>query len=152
MEKISFVCMTDVSKRDIESRKDLEVFIQSFYQKLLSDDQISFFFREVVPLDLNEHLPRLVDFWESLVFQQGSFRGNVMGLHLAMDRIYAIEKTHFNIWLSYFQETAQDLFAGPRSDRMQEQAESIALLMQVKIRQSRDHLEKSTWTDHKKTR
>ena len=51
-------------KADITSREDLDLLMRSFYDKLLSDDVVSYLFTEVIELDLEEHFPRLVDFWE----------------------------------------------------------------------------------------
>ena len=50
-------------KKDIESRADLEKMLEAFYKKVFKDDLISHFFIEVVPLNLETHIPIITDFW-----------------------------------------------------------------------------------------
>ena len=52
-----------LSKRDIENRADLERLLEVFYKKVFKDDLISHFFIEVVPLNLETHIPVIADFW-----------------------------------------------------------------------------------------
>ena len=56
-----------ISKRDIENRADLENMLGVFYKKVFKDDLISYFFIEVVPLNLETHIPVIADFWESVL-------------------------------------------------------------------------------------
>ena len=52
------------NKTDITTRADIKLVIEKFYDKLLVDELVGFLFTEVIQLNLKEHLPRLVDFWE----------------------------------------------------------------------------------------
>ena len=56
-----------INKRDIENRADLERMLGAFYKKVFKDDLISHFFIEVVPLNLETHIPVIADFWESVL-------------------------------------------------------------------------------------
>lgn len=58
-----------------------------------------------------------------------------MDKHLALHLKYPLKDLHFNIWLEYFNQAVDTLFTGPRSEDAKERAKSIALLMQVKIKQ-----------------
>jgi hypothetical protein len=49
---------------DIKSRADLELLMDSFYHKLLNDDSIDYIFTDVAQIDIDSHLPVIVDFWE----------------------------------------------------------------------------------------
>ncbi len=49
-------------KRDIETRVDLFMLLKKFYEKLLNDETISYIFTDVAKLDMQQHLPVIVDF------------------------------------------------------------------------------------------
>ncbi|MBK8501600.1 MAG: group III truncated hemoglobin [Saprospiraceae bacterium] len=122
-------------KQDIESREDLATLVKYFYDFLLADEVMSPIFMEVAKIDLESHLPHLVDFWHSLLFMTGAYKRNVMEMHLALHAKKSLEKNHFDLWLHYFEKSVNDLFVGPRSELAIERANSIAQLMQFKISQ-----------------
>lgn len=123
-------------KPDISSREDIEQFIALFYKKLLADDSISHFFIDVVKIDLEQHLPVLVDFWEMILFQKDKYRNNPMAIHMALHKQSPLEPSHFETWLNYFSETVDELFEGPVANTAKQRAESIAAVMQAKLKNS----------------
>lgn len=50
--------------KDIETREDILLIMQKFYDKLLADDSINFFFTKVTTVSnhLNQHFETLADF------------------------------------------------------------------------------------------
>jgi hemoglobin len=122
-------------KNDIESREDLMLLVRHFYELMLKDEMLAPIFTDVAKIDLEKHLPHLVDFWHSLLFRTGEYRRNVMNMHIDLHLKSALEKKHFDRWLSYFRQSINQFFEGPRSTEAIERATSIALLMQVKIGQ-----------------
>jgi len=122
-------------KKDIETREDLALLMEYFYDLLLSDPTMAPIFLEVAQIDLKTHLPHLIEFWHSLLFMTGAYRRNVMLMHIALHRKFRLEKKHFDLWLGYFEKSVRNLFAGPRSEEAINRAHSIAQLMQFKISQ-----------------
>lgn len=120
-------------KRDIESREDLLLLVTKFYEKLLNDTSISYLFIDVARINLEHHLPVLVDFWDSVLFQSDTYRKNAMQPHIDLHRQSPIQKHHFEIWLSYFKETVDELFEGDKAFLAKEKATSIATVMQIKM-------------------
>ncbi|GEM_PF-2383484 len=55
-------------KEDIINREYILLIMRSFYDKLLADSSISHLFTEIAQVDLEDHFPRLVDFWDSMLF------------------------------------------------------------------------------------
>jgi hemoglobin len=123
-------------KKDIEGRNDLLLLMQEFYKKLLSDDSISYLFTDVAKINLDHHLPVLVDFWDSILFQSDTYHKNAMQPHIALHQKSPLQKHHFETWLRYFKESVDELFSGDNSFIIKERATSIATVMQIKIRQS----------------
>ena len=59
---------TALMKSDIKTRDDIFLLVKIFYKKLLSDETISYIFIYVAKIDLDQHLPILVDFWDMVLF------------------------------------------------------------------------------------
>jgi hemoglobin len=119
--------------RDIQGRSDIELILTQFYQKAFADDTIGFFFTEVVPLDLQTHIPIIADFWESVLFSTQGYRKNVMQVHQHIHSLSRIEKKHLDRWVSLFQGTIDDHFQGDVAELMKQRANSIAMLMNIKL-------------------
>lgn len=120
---------------DIENRQDIAKLVNSFYETVKTDPVIGHFFTEVVHVHWDEHLPKMYDFWESIVFGSGNFKGNPMARHFQISQIAPIETTHFNHWLKLWTENADRLFAGQNTEQIKQRAQNIAGLMDYKIQQ-----------------
>ena len=126
-----------ISKSDIENRADLEELLEVFYKKVFKDDLISHFFIEVVPLNLETHIPVIADFWESVLLDGRGYRKNVMEIHLNISDKSKIEKKHLDRWVTIFSATVDELFEGAKASSAKERAASIATMMHLKM--SRDY-------------
>jgi len=122
-------------KKDISNREDLLKLLTHFYNKLLADKSISYLFTDVAKIDLPHHLDILVNFWDSVLFQNDVYRKNAMQPHLILHQQSPLQKHHFQTWLTYFNETVDELFEGEIAFRAKERALSIATVMQIKISQ-----------------
>jgi len=120
-------------KKDIEGRAELEDFLWAFYKKAFADELIGHFFKEVVPLDLDTHVPVIADFWESVAFNKASYRKNVMEVHKHIHGLSQIKKEHLDRWVKLFTETLSEHFEGSRAELMKQRARSIATLMDIKL-------------------
>lgn len=120
-------------KKDIETREQLEDFLWAFYKKAFADELIGRFFTQVVPLDLDTHVPVIADFWESVAFNKPSYRKNVMEVHKHIHHLSQIKKQHLDRWVKIFTETLDDRFEGSRTELMKQRARSIATLMDIKL-------------------
>src|SRR5215203_706908 len=120
-------------KKDIENRVDIELLFNAFYARVFQDDLISHFFTEVVPLNLEEHIPVIADFWESVLLDGKGYRKNVMEIHRDISSESKIEKDHFDRWLQLFTASVDKLFEGPKAMLAKQRALSIATMMNIKI-------------------
>ncbi|PWA04488.1 group III truncated hemoglobin [Flavobacterium psychrotolerans] len=120
--------------RDVQTRDDLHLLMSAFYVKLLRDTNINFIFTEVAKIDLQPHLLELVDFWEEMLFNTGSYRKNVMQIHQDVNSNLKFSEEHFAIWLNYFNLTIDENFSGTIAENMKTRALSIATVMKIKLR------------------
>jgi len=119
--------------KDIQNREDLENLIHSFYTKLLQDDSINFIFTAIARIDLEHHLPVLVDFWEQVLFNSGNYTNNPLKVHMDLNHKIKLTETHFSIWLGHFNITVDSLFAGENAEKIKTRALSIATVMKIKL-------------------
>lgn len=120
-------------KKDITSKKDIKVLVDSFYDRVKPDPVIGHFFSQVIPVDWEKHLPVMYSFWENVLFHKGSYAGNPMVQHQALHQKSKMTTAHFKRWLQLFNETVNDLFEGDNAEIIKQRALSIATVMQIKI-------------------
>jgi hemoglobin len=120
-------------KIDIQNRGDIESVLKAFYTRVFGDELIGHFFTEVVPLNLEEHLPLIADFWESIVFGKTAYQKNVMEVHRHIHHLSSIKKEHLDRWVSIFTQTIDEHFEGGNATLMKQRARSVATLMDIKL-------------------
>lgn len=121
--------------KDIETREDILHILRKFYDKLLVDNSINFFFTEVTQIDqhLEEHFELLATFWEQNLFFKGGYYNNMFTIHKEVHEKHAFTKEHFENWLSHFNVTIDEHFEGKNAEQMKTQALSMATIMQIKF-------------------
>ncbi len=122
-------------KKDIATREDIELLMNTFYERLLADEAISYIFTDVAKLDIKTHIPVITDFWESVLLNKNIYHNNTMKIHLDLNDKTALTKKHFDVWLKHFTTTVDELFEGNIALRAKQRATSVATIMQIKIAQ-----------------
>jgi hemoglobin len=102
--------------RDIESREDCERLVRTFYGRAFEDPIIGFIFTDVVGLDLEEHVPRITSFWETVLLGARSYLGGAFGPHVDVHAKVTLRQGHFERWLQLWFGSVDDLFAGERAN------------------------------------
>ena len=59
---------------DIQSRKDIELLMTTFYEKVKNDDTIGFIFNDIARVNWEHHIPIICDFWETLLLNAASYK------------------------------------------------------------------------------
>lgn len=120
-------------KKDIETIADIQLLVDTFYEKVKADAVIGHIFTEMVKVNWEKHLPVMYKFWENSLFYTGSYEGNPMELHKHLNRAISLSATHFKQWTSLFTTTVDELFEGATAALAKQRAKSIATVMQIKI-------------------
>ncbi|MDY0781382.1 group III truncated hemoglobin [Tenacibaculum sp. IB213877] len=122
-------------KPDITSREDIKLIIIKFYDSLLSHEKMFPFFEEIVNQnELEHHLEIIIDFWEDLLFNTYKYKNNPMQKHLDFAKRIPFTKEHFNLWLYQLTQTIDFYFEGENCSTMKTRANSIATIMQIKMK------------------
>lgn len=120
---------------DIQSRKDIELLMTAFYEKVKRDDTIGFIFNDIARVNWEHHIPIICDFWGTLLLDAASYKKNAMEVHYILNRKVMFEEKHFQRWLKLFFETVDELFSGSTATIAKKKAKSIADLMLFKMGQ-----------------
>ena len=120
-------------KKDIHNRADIILLVDTFYKNVALNKQIGPIFTDVAKVDWSHHLPKMYDFWESILFGKAIYKGNPMLTHFALNEQTPLQTEAFETWKNLFFQTVDDLFVGENADLIKQKAQSIADLMHFKI-------------------
>ncbi|MFC1226454.1 group III truncated hemoglobin [Pedobacter sp. BG31] len=120
-------------KKDIDNRADIIVLVNTFYENVAINPHIGPIFTDVARVDWTHHLPKMYDFWESILFGKAIYKGNPMLSHFALNKQTPLQQEQFEIWKNLFFQNVDDLFTGPNAELIKQKAQSIADLMHFKI-------------------
>lgn len=119
--------------KDITNREDIELLVNKFYDKVIEDDLIGFFFTDVAKIELNKHLPKMYNFWESILLGNPVYEGAPMVKHFPINDVVAMEEKHFSRWLQVWEETIYENFEGANSETAVTRSLNIARIMHHKM-------------------
>lgn len=120
-------------KRSLDSREAIEALVHSFYTRVKADALLGPIFNNAENFLWDVHIPVMVDFWETLLLDATSYKGNTMRKHLELHRRTPLTAQHFNRWKELFYDTLDSEFEGPGVTLAKKKVESIGGLMQHKI-------------------
>lgn len=114
------------SSRDLTDA-DLHGVLVAFYAAVEEEPLLAPYFAVV---DMHAHMPRIVDFWSTLLFHTGRYSGNAFRPHLEMQ---GLTGEHFARWLAVLEATVDACFRGPVAERMKGMGHRIAYSMQLRL-------------------
>ncbi len=120
-------------KKDIESREDIKLLVDAFYQKVLADEVLAVFFARVVAENWEKHVNLMYDFWDNVIFFTGAYSGNPMYLHVHIDHIHSLKTIHFQKWVAIFTDTIRSMYSGNKTNLAIAKAENIASIMEANL-------------------
>ncbi len=121
------------ARPDIAGRGDLECLVNAFYAQVRRDELIGFIFTDVAGVDWGTHLPKLYAFWETVLFGGGGYTGNLLGAHARLVPLTTMGPAQFERWISLFNRTVDELFAGPKATHLKAIAGDMANVIHARI-------------------
>ena len=125
--------MTGQAFPDLDSRQNVEQFVDLFYQRVLADEQLAPIFLDVASIDLAEHLPHIKNYWCKLLLGERSYRRHTMNIHRALHAQRALTEDDFQRWLTLFTTTLESHYRGPYADKALRIAAAIAANMEKNL-------------------
>ncbi len=124
---------TAATRSDLTGRADIVTLVDRFYERVRADITLGPIFDGIARVDWDRHLPKLYDFWDTVLFQANTFRGNLIGTHAQLIPTAAMGRSLFEHWLALFRATVAELFEGPNAARIVLSAENMADVIHSKI-------------------
>ena len=120
---------------DISNRIDITRLCSEFYERAFADELLGPVFVDVAKLDLDEHLPTIVDFWETVLLGARSYRGGAFAPHARLHMQVPLTRRHFDRWLAIWFATIDRLFAGEVADDAKFRAQRVADAFHARLEQ-----------------
>jgi hemoglobin len=111
---------------EIKSKEDVAFFVESFYSKVLKNDELKGFFSQ---LDFQAHLPKMIHFWAFVLLDEPNYTTNVTEKHLKMP----LKKENFDTWIRLFNQTIDENFSGELAELAKQRAYTIAWTISNKM-------------------
>ena len=88
--------------------------VERFYEKVKQDDIVGDIFNNSLFFKWDTHIPIMIDFWETVLLDGTSYRGNTMRVHIELNKIHPLKPEHFERWKALFFETLDKHFTGEK--------------------------------------
>ncbi|WAC18156.1 group III truncated hemoglobin [Luteolibacter sp. SL250] len=124
---------TQDGKADILGREDIERLVDRFYASVRQDPVLGPVFDEIAEVNWDHHLPRLCDFWETVLFRTGSYRGNPLAVHRHLLGRTPMDRAMFDRWLDLFSSTVDRHFAGDNAGHIKRVAGDMANVIHSRL-------------------
>lgn len=118
---------------DLSHRADIKILVDTFYNRIVKHTELGPIFNDIMKVDWDHHLPKMYDFWESIVFGAGAYKGNPMLVHFGINREIPLLPHLFDEWLKLWHETVDELYQGENAEAAKSKAKNIAGLMSYKM-------------------
>lgn len=116
--------------KDIQTKEDIRLLVDEFYNKVNQDELLSPIFNEIAQVNWEMHLPKMYNFWAKLLLGENAYQGSPFDKHLPLP----IEGEHFDRWLGLFMKTLDEHFAGRKAEEARLKAQSIADIFRFKMK------------------
>ncbi len=122
--------------KKLQTRRDIKCLVDKFYEQVVKDSLLGPIFNDVAKVDWDTHLPKMYNFWESILLGSSQYEGNPMEKHIQLSQKTPLSPAHFNRWLTLFYETVENNFEGEKAREAKIRAQSIAKIMEYKVNQN----------------
>nr|WP_228768622.1 group III truncated hemoglobin [Mycolicibacterium malmesburyense]CRL66649.1 hypothetical protein CPGR_00053 [Mycolicibacterium malmesburyense] len=123
----------EAAPHDLTTRADIEALLIRFYTEAFRDELLAEPFADLSSRGLDEHLPVMCDFWETVLFRAGLYRRNTLRAHRPVHDETPLTAEHFARWLSLWTTTIDQMYRGPVADHAKLQAARIATAMHRRL-------------------
>jgi hemoglobin len=116
----------EASLVDITDAESIRLLVTEFYSRAFRDELLGPVFVDVAQMDLDAHLPVMVEFWSTVLLGARSYRGGAFAPHARLHAEVPLTRRHFDRWLAIWRSTVDDLFAGAVAEDAKQRAAAIA--------------------------
>jgi hemoglobin len=108
---------------------EIKIFVDDFYDRIKGDDLLGPIFNFRLSTYWQPHLEKMYSFWNAALFGIKGYNGSPFMKHANMD----LRDEHFERWLSLFNSTIDEHYAGPVSEDAKRRALIMAMMFKKKL-------------------
>ncbi|MEQ1732266.1 MAG: group III truncated hemoglobin [Bacteroidia bacterium] len=116
-------------KRDIENINDIQLMVNTFYERVQQNEVLAPIFEARIGNRWPEHLEKMYRFWETILLNNHTYSGAPFAPHATMP----IDNSHFEVWVDVFNGTLADLFEGEVAKEAKARGTLMAALFASKL-------------------
>lgn len=98
--------------------------VDTFYDKVKIHPTLGPIFNNTIGSHWDRHLPKMYQFWSSVLNTSGVYSGNPMRVHMQIAE--KVDPRNFGQWLTLFKETLNELFSAEDAEFIYGKAANIA--------------------------
>lgn len=114
--------------KDIIDIKDIQLFVDQFYQKVREDQFIGPIFLAQIE-DWEPHLNKMYAFWNAALFGIPGFKGNPFAKHAPL----GLKPEHFERWITLFNQVINKNFEGVMATDVKSRAQLMANMFMKRL-------------------
>jgi len=116
---------------EVLTEDSIAVLIEAFYARVRRHPRLAPIFATAIRHDeWPEHLATMRRFWSSVMLGSGTYSGNPVAVHRA---VQGLERSLFTEWLALFADTAAELFEPAIASVFSVKAQRIAMSLQLAV-------------------
>jgi hemoglobin len=125
---------TATRRPDLSTPAQVHDLVIAFYREIMFDELLEPIFGEVAEVDWVEHIPRLIDYWCSILFSGSSrYSGSVTQTHRHLHSLQPIEPEHCDRWFSLWTHSVDEGWDGPNAERAKRYAAALMAGMAKRV-------------------
>lgn len=110
---------------DLATPTEVHHLVIDFYREVVFDELLEPVFGDVAEVDWAEHIPKLIDYWCWILFQQEGYAGAVTKVHRHLHGQAPIRPEHCDRWYGLWERSVDARWAGPQADRAKSHASTL---------------------------
>lgn len=116
-------------KKDILTIDDVKLLVDSFYNKIRTDELLGPIFNERIQDRWPAHLEKMYSFWQTVLLGEHTYLGTPFPPHAQLP----VAHEHFEKWLGLFTTTVNEHFTGEIAAEAKWRGNKMAELFEMKI-------------------
>jgi len=115
-------------KNDITSPRDIQILVDSFYQKVKTQPYLIALFEKLSQQDWKQHLFQMNNFWSSVLLKSAAYKGHPLILHAFLPA----QQEQVREWIYLFYDAVEEHFTGPKATAAKTFAENMVRIFAYK--------------------
>lgn len=122
-------------RKDIAAMEDIELLVNTFYEKIRVDLLLGGIFNGVIKDRWPQHLEKMYRFWQAVLLGEHTYYGSPFPRHAQLP----VAQKHFDAWLKLWYETIDEHFTGVKAEEAKWRGDKMAVMFLSKIEYYRNH-------------